>query len=270
MPVPADRFVGDPRCADLAGFLTPSTNEADVSDKPGYIARRPTLSLATNGWPLIRDCEALLSVDAEVAAITSTLARQGRLDNTLFILTADNGMSYGRHRWAEKRTPYASQIDFFVHWTDGIGTSPGIIDALASNIDVAPTLCQLAGCVMGPYPTGQVTPDGVSFLPVLMARGGTGRDYAVEEDVSVSPRSRPQFYGLRSAPSTPIGAWHYVAYDDGEYELYDLAGDPDELQNLAGNPAYAGIRAFMGNELAIQRGLVPVPAVSPTSSPARQ
>ncbi len=270
MPVPADQFAGDPRCANIPTFQTPSTNEADVSDKPRYIANSPLLSFAANGWPLEKDCEALLSVDAELATITSILERQGRLDNTLFILTADNGMAYGRHRWAEKRVPYATQIDFFVHWKDGVGTAPGIIDAMEENIDVAPTLCELAGCVMGPFPTGQASADGVSFLSVLMNRGGRGRDYAVEEDLSISPVSRPPFYGLRSSATAPIGPWHYVDYNDGEHELYDLSADPDELQNLAGRPAYARIEAFLANELASQRGLAQEHGSSAPSVPPRE
>jgi N-acetylglucosamine-6-sulfatase len=253
MPAPARNLIGDPRCAGIPPFRTPATNEADVSDKPGYIAHLPVLPVAKNGWPLDRDCEALLSVDAEVATIRDMLASQGRLDDTLFILTADNGMAFARHRWAEKRVPYATQLDLYVHWPNGIGRKPGTVNAMEENIDLAPTLCELAGCVMGPYPTGQQVADGRSFLDVIRNRGGSGRQYLVEEDVSPRP-PRPPFYALRSSATAPIGPWHYVEYRDGERELYDLARDPNELHNLAADPRRAALMARLSAKLAAERG----------------
>jgi len=259
MPAPARNLIGDPRCAGIAPFRTPATNEPNVSDKPGYIAHLPLLPVAARGWPLVRDCEALLSVDAEVATIRDMLASQGRLDNTIFILTADNGMAFARHRWAEKRVPYATQLDLYVHWPNGIGQTPGKVDAMEENIDLAPTLCQLAGCVMGPYPTGQLQADGRSFLGLIRARGGVGRKFLVEEDVSPRP-PRPPFYALRSSTLAPVGQWHYVEYVNGERELYDLARDPNELHNLARDPARAALMARLSAKLAALRGVATSPA----------
>ena len=52
---------------------------------------------------------ALLSADDLLRRVTATLREQGRLDRTLFILTSDNGMNDGMHRWLrDKKTPYVA------------------------------------------------------------------------------------------------------------------------------------------------------------------
>ena len=54
-----------------------------------------------------------------------------------------------------------------------LGTQAGEIREPVSNIDMAPTFCDIAGCTLGPYPTGQKKPDGLSLLPLL--KGETSR-----------------------------------------------------------------------------------------------
>jgi N-acetylglucosamine-6-sulfatase len=103
-PAPAPRHVGDPRCADVQPYTSPAYNEADVSDKPAYIRRQPLLPIPE--WSLVAWCEALLSVDETLARVEQEMERQGR-DNVLYLLTADNGMGWGAHRWHAKVVPYA-------------------------------------------------------------------------------------------------------------------------------------------------------------------
>ena len=57
----------------------------------------------------------------------------------------------------------------------GVGKSYGGIRIL-SNIDLAPTLCELGGCTLGPFPDGQAGPDGESFAQ-LGTMGPTRMDY---------------------------------------------------------------------------------------------
>ena len=244
LPVPAPRHEEDARCTGMTGLVTPAYNEQDVSDKPAYVRSRPLTNgmRGPEGWPLQPLCESLLSVDAMLSDVRAELKAQGRLRRTLFILTADNGMTFGAHRLPKKNSPYATGIPFFARWPERLGNVPATIDETLSNIDVAPTLCEVAGCTLGPYATGQAGPDGMSFLRLLLERGGDlERDAILQSHPLASDAGlmMPPWYGLRTTAAHGLGRWHYVEYATGERELYDLTADPWELDNRAGLPEYA-------------------------------
>ncbi len=159
-PVGAPRHIGDPRCRNIDSWNPPSYNEPDVVDKPKYV--RDTAKSTDAGYNLVQVCETILSVDDMVGKVKAELQRQGRLNNTIFILTADNGRGSGEHRLDGKTTPYTTLVPFYVAWPAERGSSPRTDRITLSNIDLAPTLCELAGCVVGPYPNGQQTADGIS------------------------------------------------------------------------------------------------------------
>lgn len=243
----AERYKGDPRCAGMT-WTPPNYNEADVSDKPNYVADKPLLS--ATAYSVTKYCQTLLAADDMVGRIKAELATEGRLDNTIFVLTADNGMSWGEHRLEAKTTPYATHLPLFITWPSGRGTTSATINTTISNIDLAPTFCEVAGCVMGPYPNGQVTADGKSFFSLLKNQSlPWTRDAILESQPIVpvgqaSPEDRPAWWAVRTTDSNPAGLWHYIEYDSGEKELYDLSGgpcylwtpdkpgDPCELNNL--------------------------------------
>ena len=60
----------------------------------------------------------------------------------------------------------------------------------------------------------------------------------------------PAWYALETTPANTLGHWHYVEYATGEKELYDLAADPWELDNHAGNPADAAVQSALAARLA--------------------
>ncbi len=257
-PVVPPRYADDPRCADIPPWDPPNYNEADTSDKPAYVQKFPLLADST-GWTLVPYCRALLAVDEMVGRFVDELKAQGRYDNTLFILTADNGMNFGAHRAKDKKMPYAVQMPLYVSWPSRLGTEPRTIEEPVVNIDVAPTLCEVAGCAMGPYPNGQSQPDGRSFLPLLLGRSDSmGRD-AILEDHLMPNNYVPRWYGVQTTSLSPLGPWRYVEYVTGERELYDLrngpchlwnpgmGGDPCELTNLLGPTASpdAGLLALV-------------------------
>ena len=81
----------------------PTFNEPDISDKPGWLQRhaapQPKVGLVESmeGWHLLR-VRPLLSVDDALKALIDDLDDRDALDNTLFILTSDNGYLLGEHR----------------------------------------------------------------------------------------------------------------------------------------------------------------------------
>jgi arylsulfatase A-like enzyme len=181
----------------------------------------------------------------------------------MVILAADNGMAWGAHHWHTKFAPYATPIPLFVHWPARLGTRPATVRTTVSNVDIAPTLCAIAGCQMGPFPNGFGV-DGISFLKVLLAKGGRlGREVVFEEHPSeVDGAEMPGWKGVRTTDESPIGRWVYTSYRTGEEELYDLSGgpcwtwqagdpgDPCALQNRAGDPAVATVQAALRAVLA--------------------
>jgi len=118
-------------------------------------------------------------------------------------------------------------------------------------IDLAPTICAIAGCEMGPYADGRATADGVSLLPLLDGETDSlGRDVLREQAAPLG--FRPGFRGLRTTPSNPLGHWHYIEYETGERELYDSVEDPWELKNVADDPEFAEVAAALSERLAAE------------------
>jgi hypothetical protein len=229
-----------------------------VSDKPRYVQELPPLD--RGGVELTGLCRVLLANDDAVGAVRAALAATGRLGNTIFVYAGDNGMNTGEHRLKGKETPYVTAIPFYMAWPDVLGTVPRTIGERLQNIDFAPTICDLLGCTLGPYPNGQQTPDGISFKPLLLGTATSlSRDAVLDEMPQIAagqPADVPPWYAVTTTGASPLAhqgcasagtggcRWHYVEYKDGERELYDdsggpcyswtpaRGGDPCELSNL--------------------------------------
>jgi arylsulfatase A-like enzyme len=277
--LPAPRHEDDPRCQDLPLWAPPNYDEADVSDKPPYIAESPLLGDA--GFDLTAHCESLLAVDDLIGRVGAELERQGRLDDTLFVFTADNGMTWGEHRRLGKVSPYATAVPAYAAWPAGRGRQPRDDATTLTMIDWAPTLCDLAGCTLGPYPNGQERPDGLSFAARLVEEPLPWERDAILLTVP-SGGDRPVFWALRTTADDPRGRWLYVENLDGFRELYELgdmsceaweAGDPGDpclLENrLAGDPdaetlAFADALSARLAELKVEQAAVPPPRTDGT------
>lgn len=236
-----------PRHRDLFAFepLPPalSLNEEDVSDKPAGIQRRPLLDavqLAAIREAYQQRLESLLAVDEAVAAVVAELKRSKALERTVIFFTSDNGFFHGEHRITNwKVLPYepAIRVPLLVR---GPGVPPGLhLQQLVANVDLAPTIVELAGA----QPRRRM--DGQSLLPLLRDPGlEWGRDILIEGPPRAASLGARAFTGLR----TPRFA--YTEYADGSRELYDLGSDPDELQSLHADPAYDPLEAELARRLA--------------------
>jgi N-acetylglucosamine-6-sulfatase len=224
-PAPADEGA----FADLPAWRPPSYDEADVADKPSWVRALPPLDAAERERiDALRRNQygALLSVDRAVGSVLDALRETGRLRNTIVVFTSDNGLAWGEHRWSKKEAPYEEviRVPLVVRWDAGgvlVGSTP---DALALNVDLAPTIAEAAG-IAAPGAEGR------SLLPALRGLD----DPAAREDVLVEHLAGtnpvPTYCAVRSR------AWLYVRYTDGEEELYDLRSDPWQLRNLASDPS---------------------------------
>lgn len=225
--LPEERYAGrfaDEELPDAAAF-----NEADVSDKPAAHQRRPLdADMIETIERLYRGAlESLLSVDDSVAAVVDALERTCTLGETYIFYTSDNGYFFGEHRFPYgKYLPYrpSRSVPLVVA---GPGTPQGItVESVVSNVDLAPTIGELAGARL------LREPDGISLVPWLINGGRAERGRAVYLE-GHAPEGR------LTIPFDAVytGAELYVELSNGEREYYDLVTDPDEMENLAGDPA---------------------------------
>lgn len=166
-PQDADAFPG------LQAPRDPSYNEADVSDKPGYIRDlpelRPNQQAKIDQLARLR-AQSLQAVDRGVASLVEQLQRTGQLQSTYIVFTSDNGFHLGQHRLpAGKQTAYETDIHLPL-LVRGPGVAPGShVSALTGNVDLAPTFAAWAGSSLAD------DPDGRSLVPLLPSPSTDGQ-----------------------------------------------------------------------------------------------
>lgn len=167
---------------------------------------------------------AMKSIDEGIGAIRTELENLGMAENTLFIFTSDHGFRLAQHRHYGKRLPYdrISRVPF-------IAAGPNIpkgaqCPELLCNIDIAPTLVQIAG---------ERVPeccDGISFSKVILDPSEQVRREAIAienwgDAVSHNEVILATYVSLRSRNSI------YTEWASGGREFYDLGADPEQLKN---------------------------------------
>ena len=219
--------VGPPKSA--------SFNEEQVADKPSWIENLPRLD-ATAEQEIIQlrrqRRDALRSVDDTVAKVVNELDAAGELDNTVIMFTSDNGYLLGEHRIHHgKRYPYEEsiQVPLLIR---GPGIDTGIHTEPVSNVDLAPTIADLADATPG------LDVDGTSMLEPI----ATDRPILLEFPKPWPEGNLPAYAGLRQ------GRWRYIEYEQGR-ELYDLANDPWQLRNRIADPTLNPIKADLATQL---------------------
>lgn len=232
----------------------PSFNEADISDKVAGVARKKKLT-----WKEIVALErgyrdrlrSLAAVDEAVEAIVAALDEAGELDETLIIFTSDNGVFTGEHRISGgKIRGYdpAVRVPLLMR---GPGVAKGQnVRIPVGNHDVPATIMSVAGAVPG----GGDLLDGTSLVPLAKTGTRSNRPIVIENGVAQPDGSilgplgyGPNYQGLRTT------RYHYLAYEDGQRELFDLQLDPHQLQNVAGTAPYAVIEQVLAADLQTRR-----------------
>lgn len=165
--------------------------------------------------------------DSKVGELVQALEESGQIDNTIVIVTSDHGDMLGERGLWYKMT-------FFEHSARvplifaGPGVKHGTIDESCSLVDILPTFLDIAG---GEKPTLGAPLDGRSLWPLATGAAASGDGEAVGE-YCAECASHPVFMIRR-------GMWKYIHCDVDPPQLYDLETDPQELNNLARDPAHA-------------------------------
>ncbi len=235
---PADPAPGDEGLfADLPPYRPPNYNEADVSDKPLWLWTKPILTeeeVETLDTLRRRQLQCLVSLDEAIESLVLALEADGRLDSTLTMYLSDNGLFWGEHRLTGKRYVYqpSARTPFGLCYPRLVNR-PRVETRLVGNLDIAPTIYQLAGLPMpGPM-------NGRSLVPLMEGRGTWRTDLLVEGWPNVS---------------TPYAAvveqsYVYVETEGDLPELYVFELDPYELRNQIDNSHYVGVVARLATRL---------------------
>lgn len=232
---------------DAASLEWPDNREEDVSDKPAWIRSLPQMTdqqlraIRMNQQLRVRE---LLGLDDTIAGMFSALEARGSLENTVVVFSSDNGVFEGEHRLPllMKNLPYdpSVRVPCFLRapgLPHGVVTQPAhmAIDLTATCVDVAGARPDLAL-------------DGVSLLDIANSPSRyDDRRLLYDRD------DRDDGEGLSFPPAAGVftARQKLVRYDTTPptYELYDLARDPNELENVADDPSYAVDRSALEADL---------------------
>jgi arylsulfatase A-like enzyme len=181
------------------------------------------------------------SVDDNVGRVLNYLDRNGLARNTIVIYTSDQGFFLGDHGLFDKRFMYEESLrmPFLVRWPAMI--KPGSrSNAMALNVDFAETFLDAAGV---PVPNGM---QGRSLLPLLRGRvpadWRTSMYYRYYHDPG--DHNTRAHYGVRTTTHKLIYFWK-----KDQWELYDLANDPLEMNNIYGQPGQEQLTSTLKAEL---------------------
>src|SRR4051794_16433777 len=270
-PEPAPRHYDWFKGAPLPHNRGQGFDEGNVADKPRFIRDAPYLGLSDiHTYRVYYDkaLESLRSIDDGVKLLMDTLGSLHRLRNKYVIFTSDNGFFYGEHRLiGGKFLAYepSTHLPFLIR---GPGIRPNTESGeLVGNIDIAPTVLELAGAEADKSMDGRSMapflhdPDLRTLRPYLFESFVESSDVdeqgAIAEPGDQSSRTSAKGRGATASILAPpkdyegirLGPYKYIAWPDGEKELYDLEKDPYELNNIVRIPNYFPVRNFLHHEL---------------------
>ncbi|MEQ8849883.1 sulfatase [Botrimarina sp.] len=181
-------------------------------------------------------------VDRSVGKLLDFLEESGLAENTVVVYSSDQGFYLGEHGWYDKRWMYEPSLamPLVVRWP-GV-TRPGrVVDQMVQNLDYAPTLLDAAGAEVPSEVQGR-------SLRALLAGGPAPEDW--RDAIFYHYYGHPDVHNVAKHRGVRTERYKLIHfYESGEWELYDLRADPDEMQNLYGDPAYADLAARLKKQL---------------------
>jgi arylsulfatase A-like enzyme len=241
---PAGEYLTDRECSEAVGFIEANRSRpfflylahyavhTPIQAKPEIVGKYRARTPDTQRNPAY--AAMLESVDDSLGRIRSRLDELGLATNTVIVFTSDNGgLVMGGESAPTSNFPLRSgkgdvyegavRVPFIVHWP-GV-TRPGSTASVpVQTMDILPTVMEMAGVTEG---LGADL-DGVSLGPVLRGRGlGSARSLYWHYP-HYHPGGATPYGAVRS------GDWKLIQfYESGHLELYHLASDLGETQDLA-------------------------------------
>jgi len=200
----------------------------------------------------------LAGVDENIGRLLNVLDELKLAEDTIVIFGSDNGFFLGEHHFFDKRLMYepSIRVPMLIRYPRLIPKGGRTIAEMALNIDLAPTLLDLAGLKI-PDDT-----QGKSWKPLLEGKRVPWRKSWYYEYFEY-----PAVHMVRPNRGVRTERWKYIEYPrfylerefraktqtfdhPAEYELYDLKNDPHEVKNLYADPSCAAIVEELRKEMA--------------------
>jgi arylsulfatase A-like enzyme len=189
----------------------------------------------------------LTALDRQIGRIIDWVDNSVQAQNTVIVYASDNGYFWGEHRFVDKRWAYeeAIRVPFIVCYPDLVNRPGQPADQMILNVDLAPTLLEMAGL---PIPSAM---EGTSLIPLLRDRGASGRRAWMYEYFKDFPYNTPEHQAVRTRRHK------FIQFQGGRpEELYDLARDPREMTNLIGTAEGVQLRPELAAMLEkLRRGV---------------
>jgi arylsulfatase A-like enzyme len=185
-------------------------------------------------------------LDHHVGRVLDALEATGHASNTIVVYTSDQGLAVGgRHGLMGKQNLYEEFKSPLI--IAGPGIRQGASDALVYLYDLFPTCCELTGLAIPPEV------EGASLAPLLAGQKPRVREwlFAAYRDCQRMVRDE---------------RWKLIWYPKiNRFQLFDLANDPWEIDDLAKSPMHAGKRAELIEQLAQQQKQFDDPQAPPVN-----
>jgi choline-sulfatase len=221
-----DSEIDPPRIRDTPQPLDPHTQRLrHICDlQPGAVSEEQTMKARHAYYG------AISYVDDKVGVLLKTLDEAKLADDTIVLFLSDHGEMLGERGLWYKMSFFeaASRVPLIVHAPGRFAARR--VNASVSHVDLLPTLVDLAYGGPQEFPAEVA---GHSLLPYLRGEEGVGgvwSEYLAEGAIAPMLMWRQ-------------GQWKFVHSPSDPDQLYDLDNDPDELNNLADQPATAELRA---------------------------
>jgi N-acetylglucosamine-6-sulfatase len=270
-PEPAPRHYDWFRGKRLPHNRSEGFDEGTVTDKPSFIREAPHLTPNEKRTYRVywqKQLESLRAVDDGVRRIVETLGQMHRLGNTYVLFLSDNGFFFGEHRLlGGKFLAYepATHMPLLIR---GPGIQPGSSTGeLTANVDIAPTILQLAGAEADKSIDGRSLvpymedPELRSRRPILFesfvetsdveAQGAltSGAKASAGASASGAKATASLLAPPKDYAGIRLGPYKYIAWPTGEKELYNINRDPHELNSLHRVPNFFPIRNFLHRQM---------------------
>jgi len=169
--------------------------------------------------------------DHVIGDLLDTLKARGVLDQTIVIVTSDHGEQFGEHGLTDHANSLylpLLHVPLFIRYPAGVPAGRRV-DALVSLRNLPATVLELAGATDPEIPGASLS---AAWRSALAVHGDVTAE--LEQGINVGA-------ALPNARGNMVSRFderlHYIRNGDGREELYDYRADPQELRNLAGEPA---------------------------------
>lgn len=252
---PADLKLNSP------GNLTPAQKDAWIAmygNRPAEFELVKDDPRALKNWKYqcyLRDyMSCVAAVDESVGQLLDYLDASGLSENTVVIYSSDQGFYLGEHGWYDKRFMYQESFKtpLLVRW-QGKTQVGSVNESLVSNLDFPETFLDLAAA---PIPSDM---QGFSLVPILK-----GEAEKVARDVAYYHYYEfPGEHRVKRHEGVYDGRYKLIHfyYDVDEWEFFDLANDPHELNNCYADPNCAAEVARMHAALENAKEKLQVPEI---------